>query len=97
MIWQKKPLCFSSLVFYKICHISKGVYAMIELLNVKPGDTFQHSIIYLFGIVSCPIGVSPPQCVQVEGQHSDTHTIQWPVIKSYFKVIETILISVTSA
>ncbi len=56
---------------------------MIELINVKPGDVFSHSIVYLFGFCS---QATPTNQIQVINHKNDS-AIVWSIVNGYFKVI----------
>lgn len=53
---------------------------MIELLNIKPGDLFDYSIVYLFG--TCVNS----SCVSIEVVDNCGDSIPWPIRNNYFKV-----------
>ncbi len=52
---------------------------MIELLNIKPGELIEHSIVFLFGIVQYCTDLS----IKVT---SELDATQWPIKNGYFKV-----------
>jgi hypothetical protein len=53
---------------------------MIELINIKEGEIFDHSIVYLFGIC---INYSKPT---IEIIDSIGNSITWSINNNYFKV-----------
>ena len=54
---------------------------MIELLNVKEGDIYEHGLIYIFG-----------KCFDVQKSSIEVidkfgNSISWKIVNDYFKVI----------
>jgi len=54
---------------------------MIELLNVKEGDIYEQSLIYLFG--KCEDTIRP----SIEIKDKFGNSISWKIFNNYFKVI----------
>ncbi len=53
---------------------------MIEFLNIKAGDLFSHSIVYLIGYC---VNFSTP-LIKITDEFGDS--ISWSIVNNYFKV-----------
>lgn len=53
---------------------------MIELINIKPGDMFVNSLVYICGFCSDSLSNS------IQVTDNSGKSIIWPIVQNYFKV-----------